>query len=389
MSESIQHSQMEEQRPSDFFSLHTERSSLLTEKGDEMEGIDIVNINTPDFNVPDVLARFGSCIECVKTVPVFSLNEIEIGDHIIFSGRIYDHHAIVSGKHSDYINVIEATNTTSGTLLALLSCWKKAEIKENRKEINFSRDKISVVYYRRKVFSKIKIAERARAYSCGPQNLKKYQYHLLENNCEHFATFCATGKEFSVQVAKFEMSIRLLYHKGFNGINNERMRNDTLYQLGYICSKCIRINSRLVSVGVKDINSAKDINVGDIVRFTYWRLVHDGVVLAIRGAGESSVKCSIAHYAFRGLLKHRQILNEEFIIPLDGSWGVVQYEGNGYNVFDDESVVQRALSRVGEERFAFFANDSFHFTRWCKLPSRKTTTPSITMSDSDVDAGYQ
>jgi hypothetical protein len=45
-----------------------------------------------------------------------------------------------------------------------------------------------------------------------------------------------------------------------------------------------------------------------------------------------------------------------------------------FNVFPPEEVVERARSRIGEQMFAFFTNDSSKFSRWCKLKLTKSTS---------------
>jgi hypothetical protein len=53
------------------------------------------------------------------------------------------------------------------------------------------------------------------------------------------------------------------------------------------------------------------------------------------------VKCQIAHYAYCGLMTHRTIVQEDLIIPLDGSVMVTVYPKE-FNVFPPEKVVKRA-----------------------------------------------
>ena len=51
-----------------------------------------------------------------------------------------------------------------------------------------------------KTLPRDEIVEKARYYLKNPE--KWDEYSLVFNNCEHFATFCATGEKSSVQVQK-------------------------------------------------------------------------------------------------------------------------------------------------------------------------------------------
>ncbi|CAC5380920.1 unnamed protein product [Mytilus coruscus] len=67
----------------------------------------------------------GGCIECVKAVPVFNSDAIDEGDHIVFAGMIYDHHAIVVKKlQGETFEIVEATNTGIGLATGVFLCRK-------------------------------------------------------------------------------------------------------------------------------------------------------------------------------------------------------------------------------------------------------------------------
>lgn len=127
----------------------------------------------------------GRCIECVKAIPVFSTAEIEKGDHITFPGAIYDHHAIVVDKLSDKsVEVIEATNTFSGVVVSLsLFLGQKAKLSSSRKTFDFTKQKICVIFYRKRKFSKLETVERAKGFlqsgNITENTTADYNYHLF------------------------------------------------------------------------------------------------------------------------------------------------------------------------------------------------------------------
>ena len=83
------------------------------------EDIDSEDIDKPDFEIEDP-ETLGKCAECVKAVPVFEYKDLRVGDHISFSGKVYDHHAIVTKLlGGDKIKIVEATNTPSGAVLGI------------------------------------------------------------------------------------------------------------------------------------------------------------------------------------------------------------------------------------------------------------------------------
>ncbi|WAR10092.1 hypothetical protein MAR_035168, partial [Mya arenaria] len=273
------------QRPTDLQSIIYERK----EKRDDFVPMHTdsteEDINQPDykFDGPD---EFGKCAECVKAVPVFAYDDIDVGDHITFYGRLYDHHAIVTLKVGDnQIKIIEATNTPAGAVFGLMF-WKKAFIEETVKTFDYAKDKINVVVYKNRVFTKAKVARRQK------EN-RDFNYNVIQNNCEHFATYCVTGTPFSIQAVKFLMVSTLFLGSGFLGISDERMRNAKLFENNFICSRCDEMNKRLLSVSVKPILSADDVHAGDVIRYTYYNLQHEGVVLAVfvvRGSNQQNVQ---------------------------------------------------------------------------------------------------
>ncbi|XP_052775099.1 uncharacterized protein LOC128213444 [Mya arenaria] len=358
-----------QQRPRDVKSIIDERNLLHTNRisGDNRGPARYSTVE--EIEEPE---EFGKCAECVKAVPIFEYDDIDVGDHITISGTVYDHHAIVTQKlGTNQINIIEATNTPAGASSGSFF-GGKAFIEETEKTLDFANDRINVVVYQNRKFTKTEVAERAREYYQNQKQTRNFSYNVFRNNCEHFATYCVTDKPFSIQVVKVRMVLKLFLSSGFRGISDERMCNAKLFENHFICSSCNEMNKGLLSVSVKPILSADDVKIGDVIRYTYYLLHHEAVVLKMKGVDRSSVKVSIAHYAFRGFLTYRKIIEEAITIRFDGSCSVLQYQPPRYEVFSPEEVVERAKSRIGEQRFVFLSNDSSHFSRWCKLPRKRS-----------------
>lgn len=332
------------------------------------------NTDIADYKDEKIDALKVKCIECVKLVPVFSFNDIEPGDHVVFRHVSYDHHGIIASKNGNgSVEIIEVTNlakTDSSPILLIpfppFRVNGREIIGRNIKTFDFKNESIAIVYYRYRIDKKRTVQRAdyfARENSC-------FDYHLLGNNCEHFATYCATGQRFSIQASKVRVSLNILAQKGLSGLGDERERNKTLHEYQLICANCHRINENLLDVDVLQIKVESDIEEGDIIRFSYWGLMHDAVVLQKHGSSKNDVVLTIAHYAFCGFYTHRTIREEKKAFPLNGNCYKVNFKPPRFNVYHPKLVVNRARSRIGEQFFVFFSNDSSHFARWCKLRLR-------------------
>lgn len=338
----------------------------------------------PAYDDERIDEKKAKCIECVKIVPVISINNLEPGDHIVFRNVNYDHHGIITSiKGSGSLEIIEVTNTSAGVSSVEvtntyagassgisssslpISAKSKANIQRNTITLNFKEENIALVYYKTRL-EKDRTVERAKHYA---KENSSFNYHLFSNNCEHFATYCVTGHRFSLQVSKFKLVFGMLLRTGFSGISNEEKRNEVLHERQLICDSCFEHNKHLLNVDVAPIKSAEDVKEGDIVRFSYYHLLHDAVVLENEGlsSNKSAVILSIAHYAFCGINEHRTIKREKKEFRLDGSCVNVLYTSSKFSLYHPTFVVKRAEDRIGEQFFVFFSNDSSHFARWCKL----------------------
>lgn len=319
------------------------------------------------------------CFECIQAFPVHSADEIQPGDHVVFIGVLYDHHAIVLEKEGKHFSICEATNTKCGAVLGILF-GGKARIIKSKRTFEFTKERICVVKYNKR-FSPEDTISNAKVEQS--DNRKEYRYNLFRNNCEHFATQCVTGQSISVQVSKLRLAWKLFWSSGFIGISDEEKRNQKGFDKRMICKNCYEMNKKLLEVRKIPIKSKEDINEGDIIRYTYWNLWHEAVVVKIpdkenEGKNEekitrTTVECEIAHYAFCGPFSHRTIKKEPKTIRLDGKCFKLDYAKPDYDVYNPDEVVKRAIENLNEQSFVFFANDSSHFARWCKLKLKKET----------------
>lgn len=233
-------------------------------------------------------------------------------------------------------------------------------------KFDFEKQKICVVAYRNR-YSKKETVLRALKFYQEKESRESYIYDLLDNNCEHFATFCVTGQKSSRQVSKLKLTLRLLWRGGIATLSDEMERNESELKVNLICDACYEINKNLLGVSVKQIVSETDIQIGDVIRFSYWYLWHDAVVLEKTKVNQKTVYCTIAHYAFCGPFSYRTIKKEKKEIRLDERCFKLHYAPPQYDVYEPLEVVERANKRIGEQCFSFYSNDSSHFARWCKL----------------------
>ncbi|KAK3098517.1 hypothetical protein FSP39_020264, partial [Pinctada imbricata] len=317
------------------------------------------------------------CIECVIPYRVTHRGEIDEGDHIIYAGAVYDHHAIITEIAPDErdennikrakVTLIHATNTKLGVFSGLSKVFGgKAEIRRTVDYFDFETSKIMIVKYFNAPFKATDVIRRAE----GELEKQDFRYHLFGNNCEHFATYCVTNERFSMQVTKLKMTLRMFLSLRFVALSNEKLRNQVAYERGLICKMCFERNNKLFEAEKKPIKEKADVQKGDIITFSYWNLYHDAIVLEVhedKVGHRNKVDLTFAHYAFCGQSEHYTIKQKRKTFPLNGSVTVTMYTSPPFKVYTSKETVDRAKMRIDEQQFAFFANDSSHFARWCKF----------------------
>lgn len=332
-----------------------------------------INSGNSEYDDERVDEKYVKCTECVRIMPVFSITELKPGDHIVFRNVNYDHHGIVClvNRKKETIEIIEVSNTLAGASPGIASSSSplpaiilasKANLRTNKKTLNFKTEKIALIYYQKR-FDGRRTVERAKHYA----DTVSFHYNLFSNNCEHFATYCATGYKFSLQSLKVKLSLKLFWQGGFSALGNEKARYKILHDSHFICDSCYRKYEHLLSVESIPITSAQDVNSGDIIRFSYFKLLHDAVVLNKKKYTEKAVVLTIAHYAFCGFRDHRTIKEEIIEFQLDGECFKVDYKSPRFKIRPPHEVVRRARHRIGEQFHVLWSFDTNHFARWCKL----------------------
>ena len=329
-------------------------------------------------NAPRISA---SCMQCVKPSPVLNGDDIQRGDHLIYHEHLYDHHAIVvsveptrddpTKRKKCTVTLIHAASTKpnkhkSGRSMGLASPGRKFKLMKQEEEIDLSKPKhnVMVIKYMHHPFTQEEIVERAEKKQEESDDKHKFKYSLLKNNCEHFATWCVTDEEISVQASKFGMTMKMFWSIG-QRLGSESARNEEAFKRGMLCEPCYKYNKTIVGVPKRAIFKKEDVTTGDSITYKYYKLEHDAVVMEINESNTEKMVVTVAHYAFCGPFTSRKIKTERINIRFDGSVKVTDY--SQHNTYPPEEVVKRAERRLGEQLFAFFSNDSCHFARWCKL----------------------
>ncbi|XP_068726964.1 uncharacterized protein [Montipora capricornis] len=132
---------------------------------------------------------------------VSSLSQLQTGRHIAKKGsvRLYWHHAIVENVDTEegIVNAIEYSNGAGGFLRDNISPPKnpgKAKVMRGKYRLE---DNLYLIEHE-KCLPADEVVSRARS------RLGEREYHLLKNNCEHFAMWCKTGRSLSEQAKEKE-----------------------------------------------------------------------------------------------------------------------------------------------------------------------------------------
>ncbi|CAG2229089.1 unnamed protein product [Mytilus edulis] len=320
-----------------------------------------------------------SCMDCIKPVQVETWKEINIGDHIILSRSFYDHHAIVikviepKDDTSDQIDLelIHQTNSTMGAF------WDKirplgslAKLQRKTETVDLKRDIVMICKYWGSIKPSSPEEVVKRAIGALDVDQVGFRYDIIDNNCEHFASWCVTGTRLSVQIRKVTIVLKIFFKlgKGFRGLSDELLRNQVEYDHGMLCKRCFERNKKMLSVPKIKVLKKDQIQKGDIILYSYFKLLHCSVVIDVLKRKDKYIKCEIAHYAFKGPFTQKKIQSDILKVPFNGSVSIFDYsQSTEFKTYNPEEVVHRARERLGEQMFSYFSNDSSHFARWCKL----------------------
>lgn len=161
----------------------------------ELAGVTCLNCNAA--------VRFGKVSEpknlsdssYLHKARISSWDQLEHGNHISWQRPLsYEHHAIVDSvdPNNNCVCVIEYgfNRDSIGGRLSLACVQKREEKIVNLKDIFLYR----YDYDPEKCFQPKDVVERAK------ERIGERSYNVLLKNCEHFATWCKTGKEFCSQI---------------------------------------------------------------------------------------------------------------------------------------------------------------------------------------------
>ncbi|XP_063438279.1 uncharacterized protein LOC134719199 [Mytilus trossulus] len=313
-----------------------------------------------------------SCMDCIKPVQIKNWKEIRKGDHIILLRSFYDHHAIVvkvnEPEDDNCLQIsLELIHQTNRGAIRDSFRGRERIVKLKRKTETVDLKKVRICKYwgRIKPKSPDEVVKRATESLNGDQH--EFRYNVIDNNCEHFASWCVTGRRLSIQIRKATVVFKILVQNRLRGLSNEILRNKVEYDHGMLCETCFERNKKMLSVTTKKVKEKDDIHKGDIVLYRYYTLLHCSVVLDVIKRKEKYIKCEIAHYAFKGPLTQKKIQSSILKVPYNGSVSVFEYSSGEFETYEPDEVVCRARKRMGEKMFSYFSNDSSHFARWCKL----------------------
>lgn len=293
---------------------------------------------------------------CVNKIQVNSPDELHIGDHVIWHRRLYDHHGIITEKtDEDQFQVTEATNTGSGFFSAPIVGGNKANLKQSLMEFNFGEDRVSRADYEtHHRLPKPDTASLATNIYCESNNRpESYEYNLITNNCEHFATYCATGKMYSLQVAEFVSNgLQSLIRSIF--IPESRRNNKT-------CIKC-------VCLPYEQIKSKNDVKEGDSIMYVEEHIWHHAVVIKTEKPTNTTMKCLVAHHNSCSPISPKTIETKDIVIRFKNHFYIVKYASpsSGISEYGPKDVQKRARTMIGKK---FSVNECTHFPIWCKVLS--------------------
>lgn len=125
--------------------------------------------------------------------------DLPIGSHIKASRTFYTHHGIYIGNnevihYSGFANDLKNEGVIEKVSLSEFAFGNKIEW------VQYPKDKI--------LYSPTEIVARAKS------KLGESAYDLIENNCEHFACWCITGKSISHQVKTAVVGLTAVYLTG-------------------------------------------------------------------------------------------------------------------------------------------------------------------------------
>lgn len=276
---------------------------------------------------------------CVRQTRVNSLDELRIGDHLVFHRVLYDHHGIITQKGVEgYFQVIEAG---------------KANLKKSWKKVNFQRDNVSVVDYTQRLSHPQTASLAHDEYTKSKKVPKLYKYNLFTNNCEHFATYCATRNRYSLQVADFGSRSLPSYIQA--RLELLKKRGNTEQSTYYICIQC------------ENIENENDVKNGDIIEYFEKGIRHHAVVIDTIRPTSQTVHCSVAHCNSCDTLSGKKIKKEDIVITFNTLFYKLNFESSGCDIYEPAVVVRNTVEENFRKMAESLTDACSRFPIWCKL----------------------
>lgn len=333
----------------------------------QQSDLELIRIREKSFHTPvqDIPSRqtitaqgsdkqSRSPLICLKKTQVQSSDELEIGDHVVFHRVFYDHHGIITNKVGSKFDVIEPTRRDSGSDSASSIVKGKAKLTLSSKTFDFKKGDISVVEYTSRNSKSDTALEAKRIYEESRKQPESYKYNLFTNNCEHFATYCATGKMYSLQVADFGSRGLPSYIKKklkFKIKGDKEQRNQ------YICIPC------------EDIKSKNDIKKGDIIEYFENDIRCRVVVHNTFGPTSETVSCRVAHCITSASSSGKEIKKEDIVITFEKLFYKLNFESSEFDIDEPDVVVEKSNEQeeYSRQMAGSLTDACSQFPIWCKL----------------------
>lgn len=284
---------------------------------------------------------------CAIETRVVQSSNIEIGDHVVFHRLLYDHHGIITNNDGSNFEVIEPAKTRASSIVLTRS---------SRTFDSMIKGNVSVVNYQASNRSPKRVtASRANEiYEKSRKNPEYYTYNLIGNNCEHFATFCATGEAYSLQVVDFGSRGLPVYIR---------------LKLQEIIGWGKKQSNPCICIPCKNIESKHDIKRGDIIKFFEDDIRQQAVILDIISHTTTTVRCSVAHCDSCASSSSKEIKKKDLDITFEKLFYKLNFESSVFDIENPDDVVKKsnALDEYSRQMAGSLTDACNRFPIWCKL----------------------
>ncbi|XP_053378500.1 uncharacterized protein LOC128548127 [Mercenaria mercenaria] len=117
---------------------------------------------------------------------------------------------------------------------------------------------------------------------------------------------------------------------------------------------------------VKDMD---DIRPGDVISYKYWKIMHDAIVITVEICDSKlndTGNLTIVHYGLTHPFATRTVIEETISVDLKTDI-IILKAFEECVTYPSDTVIKRARSRIGEQRFSINKNRSTDLVKWAKL----------------------